>query len=495
MRAQEEILGETPLPLFLLKCRSDFKFFAEKCLQETSTGHKIKIYPFQMKWIEQAEKHRKIIIESGTGSSKTELMGAMYVIWKMFTGKNLRILLVSKTMEQSSSNLLSRIKRYIEENGFLKELFIPEDYKDSWNATEIKTKNGCWVKNVPFNLNIRGYRGNLIVCDEIDSYEDTNIFFEHVLSRLFPDGQLIGISTPVGPTKIIGQLKEKYNAGILKGWSFIKTPYLVDKEGKPAKINNREDIWLYESIWPEMWSLQKLYERWGDEGKSNWMRNIMCENLGEIDDAIFPIKHIIDSFDYKRGFSEEVDQNNMYFISADLAISDGPRADFDAYVVVEKKGDLFIIKKIETYRGLDTIPKINRIDELYNIYYSSMGTYIIVDPSLVGIDVIRGLQARGLPVVASTFQPEARKKLYRTLSNVLASKRIIIPRNPDADDECVRYSEELKDQLTGFKRSKSKSGNEIIDSKAAHDDIAASLAMNINEAIQHVDMDCLPVSG
>jgi len=479
MRTKSEILKDMPLPLFLMKCRTDFKFFCEECLGSTSNGDKIEMQPFQMKWFYEAEKNRKLIIESGTRSGKTEVMGAMYPVWKMFCNKNLRILLLSKSLEQSSSNLLSRIKKYIEENELLMETFRPEDYRASWNASEIKTKHGCWVKNMAYNDRIRGFGGDIIIPDEIDSYEDPNIFFEHVLSRMSPKAQLIGISTPVGATRIIGLLKEKHKAGILKGWHFIKTPYLVDDEGNPAKIESREDIWKYNSIWESVWSKQLLYERW-EQGKANWLRNHMCEDVGEVDDAIFPMKDVLSSFDYKLGFSQVVNPESMYFIGVDLAISEGPRADLDAYVVVEKTNGQYIIRWIETHKGLDTTPKITRLKELYDIYYSDMGTFMSVDKSQIGIDVIRGLQAKGIPVKEGSFHSAGRKQLYRTLSNVLASKKLVIPRNPDSDDECVKYSEELREQMSGFKRSKSqKTGAEMIESKSAHDDICCHPDSNI----------------
>jgi len=261
MRSKLEILDGTPLPIFLLKCKTDFKFFCEKCLGITTYGG---IHDFQMAWFRAAIKYKRLIIEAGAGSSKTEIMGAAYPIWRMLCDKNLKILLLSKTLEQSSSNMLSRVKRYIEDNELLMEYFTPADFKSSWNATEIRTTNGHWLRNAPLTDSIRGFRADLIICDEIDSYERTNIFFEHVLARLYPDAQLIGISTPTGPTRIIGQLKERAQAGILKGWHFIKTPYLVDDNGEPAKIEDREDIWDYKSVWPEWWSLQKLYDRWSE---------------------------------------------------------------------------------------------------------------------------------------------------------------------------------------------------------------------------------------
>lgn len=493
MRTKDEILNGTPLPIFLMKCRTDFKFFCEQCLGIKENGG---IHDFQLKWFEAALKFKKLIIESGSGSSKTEIMGAAYPLWKMMTERNLKIILISKTLDQASSNILHRIKGYIQDNELLTEMFVPVDSRTAWNVTEIKTKNGHWVKNCPYNENIKGFRGHLIIADELDSYEDTNIFFEHVLSRLYPQGQVIGISTPVGPTRIIGQLKEKDKAGVVVGWHFIKTPYLVDAEGKPAKIENRDDIWNAISIWPEWWPLDKLHERWGDQSKSNWMRNYMCESLGEIDDAIFPIKNIVMAFDYKRGFDEVCYPDCMYFIGADFAISDGPKADFDAFVVVEKRDGMNIIKYMEKHKGLQRPQKVTRLRELFEKYYSDQGTYLVVDESNMGTMVMNDLRSLGVPVIGQNFHSGARKNLLTTLSSAFSGKGIVIPRNPDSDDECIKYSEELQTQLVGFRRKKSeKTASELIESRAAHDDIAMALAMAISESVKHEEMEVAPLSG
>jgi phage terminase large subunit-like protein len=493
MITKREMMGDMPQPAFIMLCKSDFKFFCERCLGVTTYGG---IHDFQMTWFNAAQKYKRLIIESGTGSSKTQVMGAMYPVWVMFCNSNKSILLVNKTMEQGKANLLSRIKMYIEDNELLTELLMPEDRSLSWNVKEIKTKNGHVVKNVPYNDNIRGYRADLIILDEIDSYDDTNIFFEHVVSRLHPTGQLVGISTPTGHTKIIGQLKEKDKAGLIKNYKFIKTPYLVDSYGKPAKITNREEIHHYSSIWPEMWSVDKLYQRWGEEGKSNWMRNIMCEALGELDDAIFPIVNIVTAYDYKMGFSEGLNPNAQYFIGADFAISDGPKADSDAFTVIEKVDNQFIIKYMETHKGWQLPEKVNRLSELFNRYYSELGTYLIVDESNMGTMVMNELRGKGIPVIAQNFHSASRANLLITLSSVLSGKKLIIPRNPNAEDDCIKYSEMLKDQLSGFRRTRSeKTGKELIESRASHDDLAMSTAMAICEAVKHDTMDLMPLSA
>ena len=71
------------------------------------------------------EKNQRVIIEAGTGSSKTETIGAMYVVWKMFLEKNKSILLLAKSRDQATSNILSRIKRYIENSELLVNMLMP----------------------------------------------------------------------------------------------------------------------------------------------------------------------------------------------------------------------------------------------------------------------------------------------------------------------------------------------------------------------------------
>ena len=492
VRSKDEILKGMSLPSFLFKCKVDFKFFAEQCLGVTDYGG---IHPFQLNWVRLANDHKRLVIEAPAGFSKSQVMGAMYPVWLMLTQNNLKILLVNKTLEQGKSNLLSRIKGYISDNALLTEIFTPDDYRATWNMSQIKTKNGHDIKNVPYSENIRGYRADFIFLDEVDTYDDTNIFFEHVTSRLYPNGTMILMSTPVGPTRLIGQLKEKARAKLIENYYFEKTTALVDKEGNPAKIVNQEDINQYISIWSEMWSIKTLYDKWGEQGKANWMRNYMVECLGEIDDAIFPGKNILKSFDYNRKFSEEINPMAMYFIGADFAISDGPRADFDAFTVVEKINDQYIIKSMEVHKGWQRPEKVNRLEELYLKYDSPMGTYIIGDQSNMGTMVINDLRNRGVPIQEQSFHGIARNKLLISLGSVFAGKGIIIPRDV-SDEECVKYSELLKEQLIGFKRKRSeKTGSELIESRATHDDLVMSLAMAISEAIKHSEMSCLPIAG
>lgn len=500
MRTKEEILDGMNKIEFLLRSRSDFKFFCERMLGFASDGREIEMKPYQIKWSTLAQTYDRLVIEAAAGFAKSETMGAMYPLWRMFCKRNLRILLVSKTRDQSKGNLLDRIKGYIRDNEFLKELFVPKDANTSWNQQEIITKQGHWVRVVPYNTNIRGYRAHLIICDEADDYDDPNIYFEHITSRVFQGGKIILISTPTGATKLIGQLKEKQMGGKLKNYHFEKTQALVKRDGMPAydckaDLVSKEMLLECVSIWPEGYSTQTLLDKWEEQGRWNFMRNVMCEVIGESEDAIFKINDIMNSFDYTRGFTDEVDPDAQYFIGADFAISDGPKADFDAFTVIKKKDDIYSLVNAEYHKGWQRPAKVTRLRELYNHYETDAGTIIIADESNMGTMVMNDLRAQGVTVVAQNFHSVARKKLLLTLSNVFQGKAISIPRSMD-DPQAYEISDIIKNQLSGFRRKLSdKTGAEGIESTAPHDDIAISLAMAIQEATFHESMDLEPIWG
>ena len=498
MRTKVEILGGRHKIDFLLRCRMDFRFFCENMLGYASDGKKLVMKPYQINWVTLAQTHDRLVIEAAAGFSKTEVMGAMYPLWRMFSTRNLKILLVSKTRDQSKGNMLNRIKNYIRDNEFLKELFVPKDAETSWNQQELITKQGHWVRVVPYNTNIRGYRGHLIIADEADDYDDPNIFFEHVSSRVFESGKIILISTPTGATNLIGQLKDKKLAGKLKNYYFAKTPALVKKDGTPAYKCKPGDVtkeMLIDciSIWPEAYSKQTLLDKWDEQGKWNFMKNVMVEVIGESEDAIFDIGNVLIAFDHTIGFDEKVEQEAQYFIGADFAISNGPRADFDAFVVVKKINSQYIIVSMEDHKGWQRPTKVARLKELWEHYETDKGCIIIADESNMGTMVMNDLRAQGVSVVPQNFHSAARKKLLQTLSNVIQGKALVIPRSID-DREAYRLSELLKDQLVGFHRKTSQlTGTEGIHSSAPHDDIAISLAMAIQEAVKHEDMNIAPM--
>ena len=480
--------------LFDFKCKYDFKFFCERMLNLTEMGG---LHDFQLDWFKLAESSVNTVIEAPSSSSKTEIMGVCYPLWYLYTkSKKLEILLISKTTAQAEGNLLDRIKDYILDNEILRKALVPGDAKVTWNKMGIKTINQSTIKNVPFNVNIKGYRAHLIICDEADSYEDVDIYFNHVTSRPHPGGKIILITTPEGTTKLIGQLKEKIEfSKEFKDYKFMKTTSLIFKD--TGKFVTGKDITTIEDF-DDLIKDKKIEPLWKENdnfsfkslkqkfllGKYTFFQNYLCEIIGELQDAAFTLANITDTYDNKLRFSFTRDESAQYFIGADFAISIGPRADFDAYVVVESLGGIYTVKYIEISKGMQRPQKIQRLKFLYDQFYTSMGTRVIADQSNMGTMVINDLRAIGVTVIPQSFSGIARFELINTLSNVFQSRgTLVIPKNPvnEADNKLIN---ELQNQLMGFKRTKTEKGNETFLSKARHDDIAISLAMAVKEAVR-----------
>jgi phage FluMu gp28-like protein len=333
--------------------------------------------------------------------------------------------------------------------------------------------NGHWIVNVPFNINIKGYRADYIILDEADSYEDIDIYFKHVPARLIPGGKIVLISTREGPTRLFGAIHSR-NPSI----PYIKTIAIVDKNGNPKKEPYEEGF----SIWPERFTIKYLLDLRREIGHNAFEQNFMCNIMTEPEDAIFSIKSIIDSQDRSLGFSDSIDPDAQYFIGADFAISRGPKADMDAFVVIERKDNLMRIKNIEIHKGWTLPSKVNRLIELCETYKSNLTTKVIADESNMGTMVINDLRLNGITVVPQNFHYAERKKLLQTFANILESRQFIIPRAPH-DNKCLEMTDLLTEQLLGFMRKQSENtGNENVLSRAAHDDVAISTAMAAVEA-------------
>jgi len=204
MRELNEMLEEGMSVAELIeRVNSDFKFFYENVLGFDEKGG---LNSYKQEWFNLAYDNNYVMIKAPSGFAKTTVLGVAFPIWWVLTHPNTKILLISKSLAQSKDALLLQIRDLIDDNEFLKKVLKPEEKDAIWNQTQIKTKNNCSIINRPYSINIKGYRANIILLDEIDSYEDTDIYFDHVLSRLIPGGKIIGISTPEQGTATLMEL-------------------------------------------------------------------------------------------------------------------------------------------------------------------------------------------------------------------------------------------------------------------------------------------------
>lgn len=466
MRTLKQILNGMDMMDFMMRQKTDFKLFCEQVLGMTDYGG---LHPFQLEWFYLAQNNRRVMIQAPSGFSKTTILGVAYPLWVAFNYPNQQILIISKSLPQSK-RLLGIIRGYIEDNELL--LYLKPEDLESWNKLELACSNKCRIYCRPYSVNIKGERVDLMILDEICSYEEPDIFFDHIISRMNPNGKIIGISTPEGPSDLMGLIAAKNTSGdyVIKSYEAI--------------INySNNDLSTGSSIWSERFPIEELMTIRRVQGEQFFQKNFMLNPMAESGDSVlFPSKNIYDAYDVTKKFSsEKIDEKGIVVLACDFAISKGDRADYDAFTVLEKTEDnWYVIKHIETHRGFPVPSKIARIKELFQQFHV---TRILADESNIGAVIINDMRSQGMTVRAQSFHQNARRTLLVSLKNVLESNRLIIPYSSE-DALAQKYATTLFEQLIGFKEESSAvTGLPQIKSRSAHDDVAISVAMAVHDVI------------
>lgn len=470
MRTREEVLQGMDMVEFLVKCRKDFKFFCERLLGLTQYGG---IQDFHMEWFHLMQKHDKVLIQAPSGFAKTTIFEA-YALWVAWNQQQKKIMILANT-DARSKEIIQDLNNFVNENEIINDL-KPKNYRDTWNKQELRTTTGCRIFCKPYTENMRGERVDFALLDEADSnaYNDKNIFTEHVLSRLNPNSKLVLISTPGGVRGLMSYIK-----------SINQGDYVFKKYRAIVNCEVEGDLSTGESIWKERFPLEELLKRKRAMGESSFRKVYMCDERAESEDSIFKMSYIMDCYDIHRKFETKPEAEEFRVIACDFAYASGPKADYDAYVVLEKKDNFFIIKHIETWKGVKTPVKVSRIQELNEQFQPHI---IICDESNIGNTVIDEMVSRGLSVVPQKFSSEKRKDLLMTLKNIIENQKLVIPRN-SKDPDTIEKTNELTEQLLGFVKAQTESTKDRIDSNAAHDDVAISLAMAVKEAANQINDD------
>ena len=481
MYTKEEIIGDMSFIEFDFKARHSFKFFCENLLGITTKGG---IHDFQLEWVNASQNHNYVVIKAATGHSKTMTLGVWHTLWQCYKSKGLEILVISKTMSQAKK-VFRDIRNAIELNPILNEVFGNEKTARVWNEQFIETKQLNRIRVVPYNSSVRGFRAHIIYADEVDSYEETETYFEDVVSRLHPGGKLILTSTPSGPTNLLAQIEEMDVDG---EYFWITTPAIIRKDGTHFNPNTftPEDFKDAKSVWPENFPLDIIEQKWRIQGKWKFISQQLCSILGETENTPFSLKTIIDCYDKYIPFSKEVFQEAIYFIGNDFASSEGKNADFTTYVVIEFLNEIFSVKWIEVLpKGSKTPEKMTKLTELYEIYNEFGTCRVVADATNLGVEIVPKIRNAGMSLIEQPFQWRLRREMIKTVSNVMQNGGSYIRIPKMGGPEHVNNNklvDELQRQLAGFLLVKSSAGNENYKSTAPHDDIAIAFMMALKEA-------------
>lgn len=470
MITKEDIFNGRSETVCILKWKADFSLFFKEVLKKD-------LKPHHKEWCDLIQYEQRLAISAPTSYGKSEIFGIAFPIWLSYFFPKSESLLVSSKVQGQSQTLIEKIKLTILDNEFLKESLIPErsDKEFEFSSTRMVFSNGSKVYLKAYSPGVRGDHVDYLFGDEVAIYKDKAddyiIWFRDFLSRVEGKlGKVAAVSTPVEPGDLITLLLTK------KGWVSRTYAALVDKEGKPAIPPYSKDTAF--PIWPERHSFEELMRIRDEQGEEVFERNYQCDPRAAVSKAIFKIKDVTSGYDVTKDFTHK-SLGGLVFIGADFAMSEHKDADKDAFVVIEKIGDLIWVKHMELHNGLPVDDKIDRLRELSKLHRPYQ---ILCDSSNVGKDISQKLLSFGIPAIEVPFGPKNRREMLSTLKIVVSSKRLKLPYNKESP-ETIRLAEELVYQLSGFKEEKSqKTRLPLIVSTSNHDDLVAALALAVSGA-------------
>lgn len=442
MRTLEMILNGEDKTIFLLKCSMDFKFFGERVLGLT-------IEPQHERWVKMVENNKRVLIISFTGSGKTEIMANAYPLWKIFKTQGWQALITSKSLKQSQS-VLERIKSTISENELLKDL-IPR--KDVWNRAELNTKNKCKIFCVPYSENVKGYAVNYVLADEASSYVDKSIYYRFVETRVnAKNGTVCLITTPQHPSDLSQELLDNpyYATEVFK---------ILDEDGMPTTVrfpmSRIEEIKRGDSL-----AFKKEY---------------MCD-VSVLLDAPFDPNDVTNCFNNNLKFTmDHREIKGDIYSGHDFAVS--KLGDYSVDVFIDKVGEDYIIRYMERKRGVSIPQQEVRLIELFNIMHP---VNMLMDESNMGQGILQTMRDKGLPASGQVFSPAKRHQLLINLKRVIETGHLVIPYSDDISTRDI--IDTLVKELTSFKSTTTKTGQQTLVAQSAHDDCVMALAMGIQAA-------------
>ncbi|HUW48453.1 MAG TPA: terminase family protein [Patescibacteria group bacterium] len=459
---------------FHFKCASDFPFFCEKVLSLEMTGYHQEICSLP-------GLHKYLCIIMPRGHGKTQIFSIAFPLWKLFTEKDKEICLVSSTIDQSRK-IFSKMQYVLETNPFFKSL-LPTDRRSpgggSWNSSQITTTNHNLFYNKPFNSSARGMQPNYIIYDDLlRDVEDMTVAKETYWSVFYPAGQAVNcrhiiVGTPIGLDDLYADLQKKEG----KGWHVYK---------RSAVSEDEKGNWI-KPLWPQRFTLERLYEMRESMNPTRFEREMMCRPR-PVGDVLFPQEMILNATDDNLEFSSEV--KGISYVGADFAMSTKSSGDFNVFVVVDDQpgevykkktdkgiveiNDPVIVRTAMRFRG--NMGQTEKIKSLYDQYHCARA---IGDNSGVGAKFVKELQDEQVFVDAQDFQPAKRNMLLMGLRGLLEKNRLVIPSGPESS----YFTDILIRELSGFRLTKNNmTGHESWKSNLDHDDTVMALAMAVKHA-------------
>lgn len=309
--------------------------FEDFCKEYLNT----QLWPHQLNWVDilegraprwlhpsmtyEAANPRRILINTPPHHAKSTTLTVNYVVYKIVTNPNFRVVIVSKTRDMARAFLL-QIKDVLENPAYTKMQVTfgpPKGYKEDsiiWSADRIhfgiatgrdSGQKDSTVQALGVGSQIYGYRSDLILLDDVVSdvnahewAKQMNWLVKMVITRV-KTGILAVVGTRVEPLDLYKVIRDP------KQWSGDASPFTYFAQPAVLEFDENKENWV--TLWPEteqpdgeddqpkpnglytMWDGPALFTRRSEVPASTWAMVYQQEDINS--DSIFQPACVIGS--------------------------------------------------------------------------------------------------------------------------------------------------------------------------------------------------------
>jgi hypothetical protein len=439
---------------FTQNALSSFRFFEERVLGRD-------IQPHHLCYFSDFYSRERTVTEAFRGSGKTTILAVDFPLFmacrdsferpKRVNASPMNFMVTSPTRKQSAW-IIKEVNHLVNKYEFLN--WLKPEYKDrkTWNQSILQTTNDCTIYNEVFNQNMRGRHLTHALLDEVSQYKDKQIFYSVIEPMLtMYQGHLMAIGTPWTELDLLAELKENKS-----GRYFVRRVPAVE-DGNPT--------------WPGKYSLEKLKKVEESIPPIEYAREYMLQLIHD-EERMITQNDLAYSYDRSQELINFGESDKMYFAGLDLASS--PVGDNTVCTILERVGDMLVLRYISIDKGLDFTTHMNLIKDIKERFSPFQ---IGVDKSGFGIHVINETQIKEqMQIEAIDFTAKSRVDMLTNLARLFSSRAIVIPRKQDGYTDVL--TDKLIRELSGMVPTKTKMGTFTYMSTTKHDDCVMSLAIS-----------------
>lgn len=309
---------------------------------------------------------KRLVLASPRGFAKSTIVSVIYPIW-LALWKGAKDICIISASETLAVDWLRRIKFELTQNPRVIKYF-GELQSDKWSENHIILKNGVNIRARGAGGQIRGFRPDVIICDDLETDDSVRSeeqrrqlkewLFKACINTLVPEGQFCIVGTIMHPLSVLADLLATDN-----GWN--KKKYMAYKDGIQEAGHE---------LWPELWNHERIQIRKREIGSFAFSSEFMNS---PISDETAPIKE-----SQIRTWTELPKQYNAV-IAVDPAYSEDTTSDYKtaSLILCDSFSNRYLAYYIRSHMKIGEFQ-----DAIINLWLSNRGSVTAIGVPNSGVE-------------------------------------------------------------------------------------------------------------